>query len=257
MRISNIRNIRWLLALVLLASVPASAQLKSFIIGVKGDTLNRVDLKGRQQGPWVQRQEAVRGEQGYEEEGLYVDGYKTGFWRRYSLQGDLLALEQFRFGMKDGKQVYFDLDGSPTREEMWRAVDPKNPYDTVPVRDLKDPNKITGYQVVKVDPVARKHGTWKFYGHDGRVEDTQEWVMDKLKTDGSGENADALAPIAPAAGTDAPAPITSMKQATDATRPEYSKPEKDKLKKPAVVTDFEKKHKGKHKYDVRTGETGG
>ncbi|RYD97286.1 MAG: hypothetical protein EOP50_05855, partial [Sphingobacteriales bacterium] len=110
MRLSNIRNSRWLLALLLLAAAPASAQWKSYIIGAKGDTLNRMDKKGLQQGPWVLRQEAVRGEQGSEDEGVYVDGFKTGYWRRYNLQGDLLALENYRWGMKDGKQVYFDLE---------------------------------------------------------------------------------------------------------------------------------------------------
>ncbi|GAB4091302.1 toxin-antitoxin system YwqK family antitoxin [Flaviaesturariibacter terrae] len=258
MLISNIRNIRWLLALLLFVAAPASAQWKSYVLGVKGDTLNRVDRKGLQQGPWVVRQEAVRGERGYEEEGVYQDGFKVGYWRRYSLDGDLLALEQYRWGMKDGKQVYFDLEGKPTREEMWRAVDPKSPYDTVPVRDLKDPNKITGYQIVKVEPVARKHGTWKFYNErDGRLEATQEWVMDKLKKDGLD---DGLAPISVAGGGSSDSttrPVTSVREATDATRPSYAKPEKSKVTKPPAVVDFEKKHKGRRKYDVRTGETGG
>ncbi|RYY90800.1 MAG: hypothetical protein EOO15_01110 [Chitinophagaceae bacterium] len=246
---------------MLLLAAPASAQKwKSFTISVKGDTLNRVDQKDLQQGPWVIRQEAVRGERGYDEEGYFRDGFRVGYWRRYSLDGDLLAMEQYRWGMKDGKQVYFDLQGRPTREEMWRAVDPKNPYDTVPVRDLKDPNKIVGYQVVKVEPVSRKHGTWKFYNErDGRLEATQEWVMDRLKTDGID---DALAPITPASSSDsataaAPAPVKSVREVTTAQRPDYRKPEKTKIKKPPAVVDFEKKHKGRKKYDVRTGETGG
>ncbi|RYY64564.1 MAG: hypothetical protein EOO12_09330 [Chitinophagaceae bacterium] len=247
---------------MLLAALPAAAQYKSFIIGVKGDTLNRVDKKGLQQGPWVVKQAAVRGERGYEEEGVFNDGYRNGVWRRYSLDGDLIALEQYRWGMKDGKQVYFDIEGKPLREEMWRAIDPKSPYDTVPVRDLQDPNKITGYRIVKVEPVAHKHGTWKFFNaRDGRLEETQEWFMDRLKKEGESDADALLAPIVPAS-THATDTMTvsanaSVREATLSTRPDYNKPEKDKLKKPPAVVDFEKKHKGRKKYDVRTGETGG
>ncbi|RYZ21000.1 MAG: hypothetical protein EOO16_14710 [Chitinophagaceae bacterium] len=240
MRASNIRFRRCLLAVLLLVSVNSFGQWKSYVIGKKGDTLNRVDLKGRQQGPWVVRQEAVRGERGYEEEGYFQDGSRMGTWRRYSLEGDLMALESYRWGMKDGKQVYFNLEGRPTREEMWRAIDPKSPYDTVPVRDLNDPSKIVRYQVVKVEPSAYKHGKWKFYSdRDGRLEDTQEWVMNKLK---GGD--DELLPIEVSEGVEGKRTVKKEEAP------------KEKVK-PKEVLDFEKKHSGKKKYGVRDGATGG
>jgi hypothetical protein len=257
MRASNIRFRRLLLATLMLISVNSFGQWKSYIIGKRGDTLNRVDLKGHEQGPWVIRHEAVRGERGYEEEGYFKDGARMGAWRRYSLEGDLMAVENFRWGMKDGKQVYFNLEGRPTREEMWRAIDPKSPYDTVPVRDLNDPTKIVRYQVVKVDPTSYKHGKWKFYNErDGRVDETQEWVMNKLKDDPDA-TASELAPILPASGNGASATGSkSVREALLSTRPEYDKKKKE-LEKPAAVKDFEKKHSGKKKYDVRDGATGG
>jgi hypothetical protein len=237
----NIRNIRWLLLLLVIGSTPAMAQWKSYKMSVKGDTINRVDKKGREQGPWVIRQEALRGERGFEEEGVFSDGYRTGPWRRYSIEGDLLAVENYRYGMKDGLSVYFNLEGKPIREERWRAIDPKSPYDTVPVRDLKDPNKITGYQVVKVEPASRKHGTWNFYDErTGRLEATEEWVMGKPKA----EVEDNTAPIAVVDAVATPEEKKAVK--------------KKELPKPKEVVDFEKKHKGKSKkFDVRTGETGG
>lgn len=61
---------RYLIIVLLLISTSAQAQLKSFIIGAKGDTLNRVDAKGQKQGPWVIKVDNLRGERGYEEEGF-------------------------------------------------------------------------------------------------------------------------------------------------------------------------------------------
>ena len=46
------------------------SQPGSYIIGVKGDTLNKVDIKNQKQGKWVIRVDEVRGEPGYEEEGM-------------------------------------------------------------------------------------------------------------------------------------------------------------------------------------------
>jgi len=255
MRLSNIRNTLYLCIGFLLLSAAGNAQKwKSYTMGNKGDTLNRLDQNGREQGPWIIRQEALRGEPGFEEEGVFVDGMRMGVWRRYTIDGDLLAVETFRWGMKDGKSVYFSLDGKPTREESWRAIDPKSPYDTIPVRDLKDPNKIVGHQVVKVEPTPRRHGIWKYYDErTGRLDHKEEWVLDKLKS----ENGEELEPIIPTAGAaqapaqEAPPPVRSRREVDLATRPAYEK--KEKVDKPPVVVGFEKKHAGKKKVKVVDG----
>ena len=44
---------RLILVCCLLISVTGFGQWKDYIIGVKGDTLNRVDMNGKKQGPWV------------------------------------------------------------------------------------------------------------------------------------------------------------------------------------------------------------
>src|SRR5687768_5586140 len=124
---------RYILLLVLLASTEAFALCKEFILTPKGDTLNCVDMKGRRQGHWIVRAEGVRGERGYEEEGYYVNGIKEVVWRRYSLEGDVIAVENFRWRHKHGKNVYFDNFGQPLREESWKAIDPESPFDTVNV----------------------------------------------------------------------------------------------------------------------------
>jgi hypothetical protein len=232
---------RYLLILVLLVSLQSQAQWKNFIIGAKGDTLNRVDMKGRQQGPWVIHVDNLRGERGYEEEGIFVDGQKTGTWRRFSLEGDLTALENYRWGQKDGKCVYMNNMGEPVREESWRAVNPANPYDTVDIYDVNDPGKIVGKQVVKLEGATVKHGIWKYYDtFGGRLEKTERWVFDKLKTD---EETDDLAPIAVSDGT--------------TEKDSAKKVEKKEKPKPKEVLQFEKKNSGKKKIKVRDGATGG
>jgi len=232
---------RYLIIFFLLISFNGMAQYKSYIIGAKGDTLNRVDLKGLKQGPWVVKVESVRGERGYEEEGYYKDSKKTGTWRMFSLEGDLMAVENYRWGQRDGRNVYLNQMGEPVREEAWRAIDPQNPYDTVNVYDLKDPTKVIGKQVVKVEGLTVKHGTWKYFGPNGRIEKTERYVMDKLKINGLSDD-DDLAPI----------DVTASANGED--KADNKKPV---VKKPQAILDYEKKNSGKKKVRVRDGNTGG
>ncbi|MGN6402454.1 MAG: hypothetical protein ACTHMD_18485 [Flavisolibacter sp.] len=233
---------RYLFLLLLFVSANSQAQLKSYIIGAKGDTLNRVDVKGMKQGPWAVHVDDLRGERGYEEEGYYENNRKEGVWRRYSLEGDLIAVENYRFGYKDGKNTYFNYQGELLREENWRAIDPKNPYDTVNVYDLQDPTKVVGKQVVKVEPNSYKNGVWKFYDpQTGTIEETEQWLMDKpVEKEKPKASEDDLAPIDPATG-----------------EPTVKKDEKKNMTKPQAVLDYEKKNAGKKKVKTRTGQTGG
>ena len=236
---------RYLFALLAFVSMSAQAQWKNYIIGTKGDTLNRVDMKGLKQGPWVIHVDDLRGERGYEEEGFFENDKKEGVWRRFSLEGDMIAVENYRFGYKDGKNVYFNYQGELLREESWRAIDPQNPYDTVNVYDLQDPTKVVGKQVVKLEPNSYKHGIWKFYDPQmGTVEKTEQWVMDKPK-----EKEKA---VAAATGDDDLAPIDPV--SGEAT---VKKEEKNAVTKPQAVLDYEKKNAGKKKVKTRTGQTGG
>jgi len=233
---------KFLLILALLVSLDSLAQSKNFVIGPRGDTLNRVDGKGLKQGPWVVHQDDLRGERGYEEEGYFVDDKKEGIWKRFSLDGDLIAIEGYSFGMKNGRCQYFTNAGEPLREENWRAIDPKHPYDTVDVRDVNDVTKILRREVIKIEPASYKHGTWTYYNtYNGTVAKTEEWVMDRIKE----------APAAAtAAADDDLAPI-------DVTGKSTAKKETPASKKPQAILDYEKKNSGKKKIRVRDGSTGG
>src|SRR5437764_5708705 len=130
---------RYLIIIALFITTKGYSQWKDYIIGAKGDTLNRLDKNGLKQGRWVVHVDDLRGERGYEEEGVFINDKKEGTWRKYTLEGDLTAIENYRYGFKNGKNVYFNDMGDPLREESWRAVDPKNPYDTINVYDVTDP----------------------------------------------------------------------------------------------------------------------
>ncbi|MEO8405587.1 MAG: hypothetical protein ABI480_13360 [Chitinophagaceae bacterium] len=217
---------RLILALLLFTSVSASAQLKSFIMSVHGDTLNRVDMNDKKQGPWVNHVDALRGEDGYDEQGYYIDDKKDGVWVRFSLTGDKIAAENFRWGVLDGKAQYFNRTGGLIREESWRAVDPNKTMDTVNVYDVIDPNKVIDRVVVKLEGKTYKHGTWKYYDPEwGSVVKTEEYFLDKLKNpDEDIKPLDAKANKTPA--------------------------------KPKEVMDYEKKNSGKKKVRTRDGGTG-
>ena len=232
---------RYLFFLLLGFSTTAFGQWKTYSISVNGDTLNRTDMKGREQGPWVIKVPSVRGERGYEEQGFFHNGQRTGKWTRFSLQGDVIAIENYRWGQKDGRAVYLNTAGDPIREESWRAVNPDNPYDTVNIYDINDPSLVVRREVVKLEPQALKHGTWRYYDtFSGKLEATEKWEFDKLKVDPAVAGVDDdLAPIAVSGGV--------------------AKKEVDKkaIPKPKQVVEFDKLKKGKKKIVVRDGSTGG
>jgi hypothetical protein len=231
---------QFIVVLLLLISINVFGQYKNYSIGPKGDTLNRIDMKGKKQGPWVIHMDEVRGERGYEEEGYFENDKREGTWRRFSLDGDLLAIENFRWGNKNGKCQYFTNMGDLLREESWKAVNPNDPYDTVAVYDVNDPSKIVGTQIVKLEGFTLKHGTWRFYDPNfATIVKTEKWFLDKPAT-GDSKNDDDLKPIDISENS-------TQKSDTAA---------KKTLAKPQAVLDYEKKNSGKKKIKVRDGRTG-
>ena len=209
------------------------SQCKTYRLDGKGDTLNCMDKNDLKQGKWISKIEPLRGEPGYQEIGSYKDNRKTGEWETFTLIGDPISVEHYRWGFKDGPSVYYNLNGI-VREESWKAIDPKNPYDTVDVPDLKTD---TVYRrVVKVESSTIKEGTWKYYDpQSGRLMKTEEYVLDQL--------VDPTKKLA----------LTAL-NTTDSTTTKKADPSK---LKPAEVLQYEKKNEGKKKIKVRDGATGG
>lgn len=200
----------------------------SYELTDNGDTVNRVDRKGLRQGMWLVKTGPLRGEPGYEEEGAFKDGLKEGVWRRFSMQGDMIAVEQFKRGFRDGRQVYFSSLGEPLREENWKSVDPDNPYDTIDVPDLNNP-MVSHSKVIKHEAAEVRHGPWKYFDPlTGRVVRTENYI--------SGQKQGPAAPTSP----------VDAAEASDKKKP-----------KPPAVQEWEKKNAGKKKVAVRDGRTGG
>lgn len=214
-------------------SFAASSQLKSYRLTNNGDTINCIDKNDLKQGKWSVKAGGVRGEPGYEEEGVYKDGKKEGVWRVYTSMGDLFAVERYRWGNKDGKSQYYSISG-PIREESWKAVNPLNPYDTVDVIDPVDPGKVER-RVVKIEGSSVKHGTWKFFDNtSGAIIKTENYFLDKLE--------DPAKMMASSNGN---------ASSTDSATTKAKTPSKVK---PKEVVDFEKKI-GKKKIKVIDGTT--
>lgn len=180
--VSKHTKMRALVLFFLLLSQLAQSQWKDYLITRKGDTLNRTDLQGRRQGPWVISIPALRGERGYEEEGFFTNDQKEGPWKKFSEEGVKIAEENYRWNKLNGKQRYFSYNGGLIREEHWRAMDPSNAYDTVAVYDLKDPDKMIGEVIVKNEGMAMRHGRFVYY--DPRTEtilQVENYIMNKLQ----------------------------------------------------------------------------
>lgn len=232
---------RYILILFLLISAKGFSQCRTYKIGVKGDTLNCVDMNGTKQGRWVNELPPLRGEKGYEEQGVYINGKKEGQWQQFTLDGDLLAIENYRWGNKNGRCMYYNPFGQPVREESWKAVNPDNPYDTLDIFSLNDPTKVERQEVVRLDGHTLRHGTWKYFDQDlGTVVKTEQYRLDKLIVAGVAE--DELAPIDISTGSNTKAVSDSVA--------------KKSIAKPKAVLDYEKKNAGKKKVRTRTGETG-
>lgn len=153
----------------------ANAQNKSFKISVKGDTINVVDHNGLKQGKWVVHVDPLRGEPGYEEEGVLVNDKKEGHWRKYDLQGDIISYENYKAGDKEGLSQYFTTLGDLVREENWRAYNPDEPYDTIPIYGTGS-NEILSYKIVKAQPYSVKDGNWTYYDPStGKIIKTEKY----------------------------------------------------------------------------------
>ncbi len=221
-----------ILVLVFLYFVPylhAQAQYKSFKISAKGDTINKIDKKGLKQGKFVLRTEELRGEPGFEEEGVYKNDTKEGIWRRYNLLGDPTGFETYLHGGKDGLQQYYSPLGELLREENWRGYNPEAPYDTIAIYGTGS-NEIVDYKIVKAEQYSTKQGMWRYYEPvTGRLLKTEEWDRNNL-----------LLPNAPKKELGSGNSLKGIK--------------KEVAKTPEML-EWEKKNKGK-KNVVRSGQTG-
>ena len=186
MQILKIRQLLVLTIILLLFFVNGKAQYKTYKLSADGDTLNAIDNNGLKQGKWVIHVDELRGEPGYEEEGIFKKDKKEGVWRVYNLKGDLIAVEFYKLGGKHGIQQYYTYLGELVREESWLGYDPESPYDTIPVYGQGN-NEIVDYKIVKAEQYSVRHGEWKYYDpvNGGRILKVETYFKGHLEKPGS------------------------------------------------------------------------
>lgn len=220
----KIQKLSGIAILLFLITGNASAQYKEYKLNAKGDTINIVSKPGLKEGKWVIKVPELRGEPGYEEEGIFVKGQKEGYWRRYTTEGDLLAVESYKKGGKHGLQQYYTYVGELLREENWRGYDPESPYDTIPVYGTGS-NEIVEFKIVKAEQYSVRQGEWRYFDPaTGGILRTENWERNNLIQPGS-------------------------------TTPSVAAGPKKKPEKTAEMIEWELKNKGK-KNAIRDGRTG-
>ena len=223
MKLSKLTPLLFALAFFLFIG-SSVAQYKEFKLTSTGDTINIITKDGKKEGKWVIQVGELRGNPGYDEEGMYNKGEKDGYWRRYSAQGDLLAVENYKLGGKDGLQQYFNYLGDIEREEMWKGYNPDAPYDTIAIYGTGS-GEIVDFKIVKAEPYSVKDGEWKYYEPgSGRLLRSEKWERNNLVN-------------------------------PNAKKVDAAKKKKKKVDKTAEMLEWERKNKGK-KGVVRDGRTG-
>ncbi len=208
-------------------SINGNAQYKEYKISANGDTINVINQAGQKLGKWVTEMGELRGEPGYVEEGVYKKGVKDGFWRKYTIEGDLLAVEHYILGGKDGLQQYFTFVGSLEREESWKGYNPDAPYDTIAVYGTGS-GEIVDYKIVKAEPYSVKDGEWRYYDpNSGQILYTVIWERNNIKK---------------------PTPPSVEEVPAETGKPK-------KIDKTGEMLEWERKNKGKKKV-MRDGSTG-
>jgi antitoxin component YwqK of YwqJK toxin-antitoxin module len=213
-----------------------NAQCKTFKLTSKGDTINCTEANGLKRGKWKIETPPIRGERGYIEEGIYVNDKKEGTWRRFNLLGDPIAIENYKWGLKNGVSSYYTIQGVE-REESWKAIDPSKPYDTIDVQDINNPN-VYEKVIVKTTGASLKHGTWKIYDpYTGQKLSTEHWILDVL------QDPNAKKEMLFDASEGLPNIRSTKLKADTATKKVI----------PKEVLEFQKKNKGKKIVDGKTG----
>jgi len=178
-RMLKIQQLILIFPLLFVLMISGNAQYKDFKLSPTGDTLNAVDKNGLKLGKWVNTIGEIRGEPGFDEEGFYKNDKKTGVWRKYNTTGDLIAVENYLFGGKDGLQEYFSFLGSLEKQEEWRGFNPDAPYDTIAVYGPGN-NEIIDYKIVKAEQYSVPNGEWKYFDQNGRMLKMERYDRGKL-----------------------------------------------------------------------------
>ncbi|HXS35369.1 MAG TPA: hypothetical protein VN721_01610 [Flavipsychrobacter sp.] len=165
-----------LLFALLYLGIDAAAQ--TAVSSNNNPVLNKTDINGKKNGLWLISQQALRGEPAYSEFGNYAHGNKIGKWYKMDDEGELVAIENYKYNVLDGEVKYFDK-GQLTIIGHYRSLNPAYPYDTIVVTD-----PVSGLERLAYAPTDKgtlRHGIWRYYDpQTGRLVKEQEYQVDSL-----------------------------------------------------------------------------
>jgi antitoxin component YwqK of YwqJK toxin-antitoxin module len=143
-----------------------------------GKEINQTDAQGKPNGLWYTSKPAMRGEPSEAIFGSYDHGQKMGLWYVSDGIGNLVSIETFKLGVRDGEAKYFE-NGHLTCIGHFRGLNPKVALDTVLVVD-----PITADEKLVSVPTERgsvRHGSWRFYDElSGRLVREEYYQIDEL-----------------------------------------------------------------------------
>lgn len=157
---------------------PIEEKIVSYEVLNSGDTVNRLDAKNNKVGKWLITKESKYGEEGFMEFGVYDKNNKVGTWKTYSLSGQIISIENFKAGRRDGEARYFD-NGYLYCVGNFLALRAKYEYDTImvedPVTNVSKPVRI------KTDVGSVRHGFWTYYTPGSKkIERVVEYQIDEI-----------------------------------------------------------------------------
>jgi hypothetical protein len=157
-------------ACMVLATIKAGAQ--------EAAPINQTDSKGKPQGQWLIRQPARMGEDAFAEWGSFDHGQRTGTWYKFDGEGEVSAIQHYRYGMLDGEAKYFE-NGRLVCVGHYRGLNPGYAFDTIyvvdPVTDVEHK------RVVSTDRGSVKHGLWQYYDEStGRLIREIDYQIDEI-----------------------------------------------------------------------------
>ncbi len=140
------------------------------------DSINYTDANDKKQGKWI-----IYGKTAHKlnytddqkvEEGIYVDGKKTGIWKEYYPNTNLKSRITYENGRPNGYAVMYHENGKVKEEGLWQMArwvgDYKLYYDNGQVQ-----------QEFKFTPGGKREGPQKYYYESGQLMIEGNWAAGK------------------------------------------------------------------------------
>ena len=154
------------------------SKIVSYEVLENGDTINKLDQHKIKHGKWLHFTEGKYSDPPMYEFGIYDDDKRAGKWAIYDKEGQVMAEENYKHGLKDGEARYFE-NGNIYCIGNFLALKSRYEYDTILVE-----NPMTNALrpvVIKADVGSVRHGMWTYYNtQTHQVDRVVEYQVDEI-----------------------------------------------------------------------------